>query len=129
MANTSDTRQGTTSSRHKYSHMDENSSYQMQLLNSQRVMETSKSKLEALMNSSRGTNVENAKTHHLALRPKSNDKCTAQTLGSTGGSQPYSTPIIIKKPNLKLNTNIVNQPSIAIPQTTQNLHSSRMTNY
>lgn len=71
-------------------------------------MEPNKGKIEALLGSGRGANVDNMKSYHTAQRPKSNDKITAQTLGSTGGSQSYATPIIIKKPNLQLNTNIIN---------------------
>eukprot|EP00347_Sterkiella_histriomuscorum_P007122 403350178 len=62
------------------------------------------------------------------LRQGSSDKIPASSLGSTGGSQSFTLQIS-KKPQLKLSSNLINHSSIIAPQTTQNIHSSRMTNY
>lgn len=85
---------------------------------------------ELTLKSSRGAQLENAKAQHTLLqtRPKSNEKVgSAASLGSTGGSQSYAS--MVKKPNLKLNMNLSNPVSITMPQTTANIHSTRMTNY
>lgn len=48
-----------------------------------------------------------------ALRPRSNDKVSSimPPNGSTGGSSSYIPQAIIKRPVLRLNTNLINQPS------------------
>ncbi|CDW80413.1 serine threonine protein phosphatase [Stylonychia lemnae] len=79
------------------------------------------------------SNIENMKsssTTQTVLRPQSNEKIGGNSQLTVIGNGSLSfNGAITRKPNLKLNTNLINQTSIGIPQTTQNLHSSRMINY
>ena len=82
--------------------------------------------------SQRNSKNENMKCLKNTLRPRSNDKITSimPPNGCTGGSSSYIPQPLVKRPVLRLNTNLINQQqSIMTPQSTTNNHSNRMAHY